>query len=171
MEEKGVLKACDAVRSIADDGRPDVHLLLAGDGPLRSRIEGIGSHNIHLLGRLSMEDISALLSQSNVFCLPTVSEGFSTSMLEAAAHDLGIIVSDTGGARELLPTPAYGQVLAQATVGATKDAILRFYDDRAYLEECGRNVGRRVRELFSWEQTAKTLVATFDKMAAQPEAH
>lgn len=165
LEMKGVMTACGAIDELAAQGYPDIHLLIAGEGPKLTDIKKLGSHNIHLLGRLSMEDISALLSQSDVFCLPTVSEGFSTSMLEAAAHNLGIIVTDTGGAQELMPDETYGQIIPDASVGTAKQAILRFYNDRDYLSQCGQNVSGRVRELFSWQQTAKTLMATFDKMA------
>ena len=165
VEEKGIMRACEAAEGLATKGQDNIHLLLAGDGPKAKEIAKLGSKNIHLLGRLSMEDISALLAQSDVFCLPTVSEGFSTSMLEAAAHGLGIIVPDTGGARELMPTEDYGQVIPDVSTGTIQQAILRFCNNRDYLHQCGANVGHRVRELFSWEQTAKTLMATFDKMA------
>ena len=165
MEEKGIMRACAAVERLATKGHDNTHLLIAGDGPKAKEIAELGSKNIHLLGRLSMEDISALLAQSDVFCLPTVSEGFSTSMLEAAAHGLGIIVTDTGGARELMPTDDYGQVIPDVSTDTIQQAILRFCNNRDYLHQCGANVGHRVRELFSWEQTAKTLMATFDKMA------
>lgn len=92
-------------------------------------------------------------------------------MLEAAAHNLGIIVTDTGGARELIPSSEYGQVIPDASVKTIKEALLRFYDDRDYLRQCGANVGRRVRELFTWEQTAKTLISYFGKMDESTEGH
>lgn len=171
MEEKGIMRACAAVDELAAQGHSNIHLLIAGDGPKARDIERFSSRNIHLLGRLSMQDVSAMLAQSNVFCLPTVSEGFSTSMLEAAAHNLGIIVTDTGGARELIPNSEYGQIIPDASVETVKEALLRFYDDREYLSLCGENVGRRVRELFTWEQTARTLISYFDKMAEPTESH
>lgn len=171
MEEKGIMKACAAVEKLAAEGRGNVHLLVAGDGPKAAAIENLGSGNIHLLRRLSAEDVSALLAQGDVFCLPTMSEGFSTSMLEAAAHNLGIIVTDTGGARELIPGADYGQVIPDASEETVKGALLRFYDDRDYLSRCGANVGQRVRELFTWEQTAKTLISYFGKMDESTEGH
>ncbi len=64
-----------------------------------------------------------------------------------------------------MPTDEYGQVIPDVSTGTIQQAILRFCNNRDYLHQCGANVGHRVRELFSWEQTAKTLMATFDKMA------
>lgn len=161
MKEKGVLIACEAVMGLVREGKGDVHLLLAGEGPLESTIKAMDTEHIHLLGRLSSEDVSALLSQCQVLCLPTVSEGFSTSMLEAAAHGLGIIVTDTGGAEELLPNDDFGIVISDDRVDVVKDALLRFYSDRTYLDVCGKNVSSRVRKYFSWENTARRLIEAF----------
>lgn len=165
LPEKGVLKLCKALQDL-DNEYPDLHLIIAGAGPAEKEVVALQSSNIHFIGRLEESDVSALLASTDVFCFPTeYPEGFPTSMLEAAAHGLGIIVTDTGGARELMPTGDYGQVIPNASIETIQQAILRFYNDHDYLHRCGANVGRRVRELFSWEQTAKTLMATFDKMA------
>lgn len=161
LEMKGVMVACEAVGEMAHKGE-GVHLLLAGDGPLRQRIEQMDDPHIHLLGRLPVEDVSALLSQSDVFCLPTESEGFSTSMLEAAAHGLGIVVTDTGGARELIPDDSYGIVIPDNAIKTVVAALSHFFEDRIYLHECGRNVSARVRELFNWKHTAEALVRAFE---------
>lgn len=161
MREKGVLIACEAVMGLVREGKGDIHLLLAGDGPLEGAIKAMDTEHIHLLGRLSSEDVSALLSQCQVLCLPTVSEGFSTSMLEAAAYGLGIIVTDTGGAEELLPNDDFGIVISDDRVDVVKDALLRFYSDRTYLDVCGKNVSARVRKYFSWENTARCLIEAF----------
>lgn len=120
---------------------------------------------VHLLGRLSVEDISALLSQSDVFCLPTESEGFSTSMLEAAACGLGIVVTDTGGARELIPDESHGIVIPDNNLDTVVIALRRFLEDRNYLSECGRNVSSRAREVFNWNRTASDLIDAFERYA------
>lgn len=163
MKEKGVLDACRAVALLVNEGRNNIHLVIAGDGPLAETIKSQDAPYIHLLGTLTSEDISALLSQCQAFCLPTASEGFSTSMLEAAAHGLGIVVTDTGGARELIPNDSYGIVLQNVSPESVALALNAFIDQPAYLKECGRNVSKRVRELFSWDQTAIALIDAFRK--------
>lgn len=162
MKMKGVLVACRAVEELVGEGASDMHLLIAGEGPLVSQVEAICSRNIHLLGQLCQQDISALLSQAQVFCLPTASEGFSTSMLEAAAHGCGIIVSDTGGAHELIPSYDFGAVLEEPSVECLKKEILAYYQDRERLASCGKNVQSRVMEKFGWDKTAQKLIDAFE---------
>ena len=76
--------------------------VLAGEGTLRPQLERGLPANAHLVGNLGHADLSALLSQADVFCLPTRSEGFCTSLLEAGAWGVPCVVPDVGGAREVL---------------------------------------------------------------------
>lgn len=63
------------------------------------------------VGRIDFEQIVALLTDSDIFCLPSFSEGFSTSILEAAACGCYILTTARGGARELLINDEYGCVI------------------------------------------------------------
>lgn len=115
---------------------------------LEQEVLNAGSRDILLVGRLDPSDIAALLMQGDIFCLPTVSEGFSTSMLEATAAGMGIIITKTGGVEDLLGGDDYGIVLADDSPDAVADAIMTFCNDREFLKRCGANVAARVRENF-----------------------
>lgn len=95
--EKGAEQLADAAALLGDG----YAFLLAGEGSLRSPIEAKGLPNVILLGNVSQGDISALLSQSDAFCLPTRSEGFCTALLEARAWGLPCVVTDVGGVDEI----------------------------------------------------------------------
>ncbi len=96
--EKGPERLLDAVRELGEG----YVAVLAGEGALRPQLEKNLPANAYLVGNLSHPDLSALLSQANVFCLPTRSEGFCTSLLEAGAWGVPCVVPDVGGAREVL---------------------------------------------------------------------
>ncbi|MBP3885869.1 MAG: glycosyltransferase family 4 protein, partial [Olsenella sp.] len=96
--EKGPLELAAAARLLGGGYR----VLMAGDGVLRAALESDLPNNVCLLGNLGHPDLSALLSQADVFCLPTRSEGFCTSLLEAGAWGVPCVVPDVGGAREVL---------------------------------------------------------------------
>ena len=85
-----------------DDFRDrSIHFVVAGDGPLFDQVDTSPLPNVHAVGRLNSSDTAALLMDSDLFCLPTRSEGFSTSLLEAAACGTASLVPDVGGAREV----------------------------------------------------------------------
>lgn len=138
--------------------RERVHLVMAGDGPMRSMIEDVALDSVHIVGRLDAPDIAALLLESDLFCLPTRSEGFSTSLLEAAACGTPSLVTDVGGARELMPDESYGFVMPSADgpefAAVVRNVLQGLYD----LSSMGDRCRRRVEERYSWTSSAHELI-------------
>ncbi|MGN0262204.1 MAG: glycosyltransferase family 4 protein [Eggerthellaceae bacterium] len=157
--EKGVAQLAEAARLL--DGSK-VHMLLAGDGVLRDQLESDKSPNLHLLGPLSPEDVAALLLQCDAFCMPTRSEGFSTSLLEAASCSLALITTDVGGVDELVPSPEYGRVIPSADPQVIAQTIRELANDRGLCRTIGENARQRTEELFTWKKTAQKVEAAFE---------
>ena len=164
VPEKGIIPLCKAFRELANEGNHKVKLFIAGDGILCEDIKKMESDSIHYLGRLSHSDIAALLSQCDIFCLPTVSEGFSTSMLEAAVSEMGIIVTDTGGARELMPNKDFGIIIKDNEIESIKRALEIYLADDSYLDSVREKVKDRVDNNFNWRNSANELLNLFSKV-------
>lgn len=96
--EKGALAFAQAAPMLGDS----YVLALAGDGSQRAQLEELGASNVILLGQLDQPDLSALLRDADVFCLPTRSEGFCTSLLEAAAQGAVPVMPHVGGTDEIM---------------------------------------------------------------------
>ena len=108
IPEKEIQAPMEATALLAPD---DVQILLDGDSPLKADIEAYPTPNVHLLGTLGAADICAL--PMRCFLLPTRSEGFSTSLLEATAFATMPTIANVGGVQELIPTEEFGMVLHQ----------------------------------------------------------
>ena len=78
IPEKGVSVLIEMMEMLDD---LPVHLVAAGEGPLCGAMEESGIDKLHVVGRLKSGDIAALLMESDLFCLPSRSEGFSTALL------------------------------------------------------------------------------------------
>ena len=152
IPEKGIGPLMDAAEALAQHG--DIRFALAGEGPLEQEITEKNLPNVHIVGRLSSPDVAALLLASDAFCLPTRSEGFSTSLLEAAACGTVPIVTNVGGVDELMPSNSFGIVLQQAKKEDVEESILALCKDRSLCCKMANCINRRVREEFSWQSTA-----------------
>lgn len=155
IPEKGIAILVDMMRRLQGER---VHLVMAGDGPFRGMVEDASLDAIHVVGRLDAPDIAALLLESDLFCLPTRSEGFSTSLLEAAACGTPSLVTDVGGARELMPDESYGFVMPTADAGAFASIICRILRGKFDLSSMGDRCRNRVEEFCSWDATARQLI-------------
>lgn len=153
--EKGVKELLEAAQRLVE--LQNVHFVLAGEGPLRTAVEASQLERVHAVGLQNPADIAALLRESDIFCLPTRSEGFSTALLEAAACQAAPIITDVGGARELIPSREFGIILENSRPGTVARAIRLLAEDDAYRRSCAENIARRVRDEYSWDASACAL--------------
>ena len=88
---------------------PNVRFVMAGTGDkLKSLIEAgafkqMGS-KFHFTGFLSQDKVHELLSMADVYCMPSVSEPFGISALEAAQFGVPCVISNQSGVSEVLPS-------------------------------------------------------------------
>lgn len=101
---KGVDMAIDAIGCLVRRGF-DAELIIAGDGPLRSFLEGRASADPNLkgivkfCGHLSKELLEAEYSAAHVFLFPSSHDSGGTVVVEALAHGLPVVCLDLGGPR------------------------------------------------------------------------
>lgn len=157
LKEKGILTLIKAVEELNKVNK-NIYLLIAGDGDEESTVRQMKTKNIIPLGRISADRIIALLKESDIFCLPSDSEGMSTSVLEAAACKCYIITTKQGGAVELIIDDNYGMIIdnndIQTVIRAIEKAIAQ-KDKRRRAVELTYD---RLKELFTWDKVADKIM-------------
>ncbi len=155
IEEKGVMKAIEAIDGIPEE---KIHLIIAGSGPLNATVSNAQNERIHFVGRLSESDMSSLLHYASCFLMPSeYPEGMPTVLLEAAAQECAIVVSDCAGASDVIPESNYGTVLPDCSIASIQKAVLTYFENPNILLEHSRNVHDLVSSRFTWSQTALNL--------------
>jgi len=104
---------------------PDTHLALAGSGGNEAQLRALTRHHgidqrVHFLGRI--DDMPTFYQALDLFCLPSLNEGFPLSPLEAQACQIPAVVSDVGGARETL-CPASGRLVPPGDAGRLAESL------------------------------------------------
>jgi glycosyltransferase involved in cell wall biosynthesis len=131
---------------------PNAKLALAGDGELRGELEketrslGLGDA-VRFLG--VRRDIPHLLKSWDVFCLSSLSEGTSVTLLEAMSSGLPAVVTAVGGNPEIVEEGRTGLLVPRAdaeALGAALVRVLRDQEGRKRMGEAGR---ARVRDRFT----------------------
>ena len=135
--QKGQGALLEAVRILLGRGI-DVRVLLAGDGPSRSRYEAL-ARELDLRDRAiflgDWADIPALLGAADVLALPSLHEGFGLALVEALACGLPVVASRTGPIPELVRDGETGILVepGNATELADSLATILLDDDRRRL--------------------------------------
>lgn len=159
IPEKGVKQLLESMRML--EGEPII-LMMAGEGPLATMIDDAGLPNVRRLGRLNRQDMAALLKQADLFCLPTRSEGFSTSVLEASACGAPCVVTDVGGVAELIPDESFGTVLNDSSPCEIADALRWASGHRVELLDQGKRCQENAVRRYNWGSTASLVHEAFE---------
>lgn len=135
---------------------PNASLLIVGDGPERGALEAQISHaglsgRVRLFGVRPHDDLPRLFAAADVFVHPSSSEGLANVWIESLACGTPVVISDVGGAREVVDSPAAGRIVEPAAVAIAKaiSALLANPPDR--------HETRRSAQRFTWEANAEAL--------------
>lgn len=110
IPRKGHDIVIDAVAAL-----PGVTLLIAGQGPARATLEAqiarLGIANrVRLLGAVPHAEISKLIAAADVSALASESEGLANAWVESLACGTPIVITDAGGAHDVVTSPEAGRV-------------------------------------------------------------
>ena len=104
--QKGPERFLDIAAKVLEKD-PDVRFVMAGTGDhFRSMLEKSSYKNIgnrfHMTGFLNAEKLNYLFSMTDVYCMPSVSEPFGLSAVEAAHFGIPCVISKQSGVAEVL---------------------------------------------------------------------
>jgi glycosyltransferase involved in cell wall biosynthesis len=109
---------------------------------------------VRLHGLLRGDALWALYARSHVLALPSEREAYPLAVVEALGFGLPVLVTDRGGAREVLGEGPQGRCLAPDDVDAWVAALAAFAGDRALLARAGRAALERFGTLGTWDDVA-----------------
>ena len=146
VAQKNLETLVEAVAALGDD-RPDLHVVVTGDGPKReplrnlARDRGVGDR-VTFTGFLpERADVHALLARLDLYAMPSWHEGFGVAALEAMAAGLPVVASDIPPLRELVD--GGGLFVDPSDAGALADALDELARDRDRRRELGRTARER----------------------------
>ena len=127
---------------------PDAEFVIAGDGPRRQELEALAqaqgiASRVQFIGHA--DDVPALLASSDLFVLPSRSEAFPNSVLEAMATGLPIVATRVGGIVELVENQRTGVLVPPDDARALGHAMLDLIQWRSHAVRLGRAARARGR--------------------------
>src|SRR3989344_2546559 len=81
--------------------QPMPKLIIVGHGPQEKPLKNLAQGNVKFLQNLPRKDLIQILRRSDLFCLPSVVEGFGIATIEAMACGLPAVLADIPVNREV----------------------------------------------------------------------
>ena len=163
---KNLERLCDAWRLIQPQVR-GVELVIAGSqlphfapvSRLLAPCEVSPTRGVHYLGYVPDGDLPALYSGASAYLLPSLTEGFGLTALEAMACGTPVIASHAGALPETVG--AAGILVDALDVSNWACAMLDLLSDEDCRQEYRRRGLQRARQ-FTWEHTAQRVLAELE---------
>lgn len=152
-------------RELAERGL-DFRALVTGDGPELPWLQQyVREHDLEgrvtLLGRVSGDQIRALMMATDIFFLPSRWEGIAVTFYEAMACGVTVVGADVGGQRELV-TPECGVLLPKGTpeeeIGRYANELARLIAEPQRRKALGARARQRVCADFSLDKMGERAV-------------
>jgi glycosyltransferase involved in cell wall biosynthesis len=166
--EKGFEYLLTAIRDVINV-YPSVKVFVAGNGNekyrlyLQERINELKlSSNIIFTG--FYEDVPQILRCMDIYCLPSLSEGFSRSLLEAMASGLPVIATSVGGNMEVIQDGVNGLLVPSSNPVRLASAIKELLKDKEKARRMGLAGRELVVEKFSVEKNVIRTEAVYEEM-------
>ncbi|BDI29922.1 hypothetical protein CCAX7_19730 [Capsulimonas corticalis] len=121
---------------------------------------------IHILPRYNQEELVVLLKGHSIYLLPSLSEGFPGSVLEAMANGLASVLTDIPGPTEFAKDEKNALLVPPRSSVDIETALNRLIED-ASLRNRIRAAGYESVQRYSWKQIASDTLALYESGLSQ----
>lgn len=175
VEKKGIRYGLEALARAREE--VDVRYRIAGDGPLRDRLEerarelGIADA-VDFLGWCDQERVRDLLGEAHIFMLPSVTsedgdqEGTPTVLLEAQARGVPVLSTYHAGIPEVVDEGESGVLVPPGDADALSEALLDLATSPERWEPMGKRGRRYVEDRHSIPEAAARLESLYTEHAS-----
>lgn len=153
---------------------PDLHYVIAGDGPLRAEVEARAAAlnldgQFHLLGL--RDDIPQLLAAADVFLITSRWEGLPRTVIEAMAMGKAVVATQVDGLLDVIEENVTGYVRDPGEVEELAAMCVRLFRAPNLINEMFTGNSRFIRKPeFSLERMVSGIDALYQELLKEKKA-
>jgi glycosyltransferase involved in cell wall biosynthesis len=162
--EKSHEHMVEAVEQLRREGM-NLFLLIIGDGPRRKYLEELSARkgiSDHVMITGFVKDVRPYLMCADISALTSVTETLSMSAIESMTMSKPLILSNTGGAPELVDSGVNGYLYTTGNINELKTCIRKIFRKGRYLR-MGEKAREKAKRLFTYERMISRYVSLMDE--------
>jgi glycosyltransferase involved in cell wall biosynthesis len=154
-------------------GRPDLHLVIVGEGDRRAQYEAQArasglEDRAHFLGRLGHDRLPEVYNAADVVVLPSqLQESFGMVLIEGMACGIPAIASTLPGVRMVVNDGEDGLLIEPGNVATLAAALKSLLDDAERRQRMGRAGRAKVEAKYAWPAIGQSLDAIYRGVLAR----
>jgi glycosyltransferase involved in cell wall biosynthesis len=142
---------------------PDAILIVLGSGTQETDLKRIAGDGIYFIGQV--DDVVPYLQIADLFVLPSITEGLSNALLEAMAVGLPVIVTDVGGASDVVEHGVSGLLAFPDDPSQLRELIFKVLGDAQFRLLLGCQARLRIADDFALTSTLDRLMSLYKQIA------
>lgn len=130
-------------------------LMILGTGPEEVHLRKIATDGVIFCGQV--DDVAPYLQCSDLFVLPSATEGLSNALLEAMACGVPAIATDVGGASDVIDHKKNGWLISSENLDELRLAMLTLLGNSEYRRAIALKARETIVQRYSLQATADRL--------------
>ncbi|ADT85073.1 glycosyltransferase family 4 protein [Thermococcus barophilus] len=158
IRRKGVEWLIKAIKIIKNSTSKKIKCILVGEGEDRNYFEMLVreynlSDSVVFAGRISDKKLAWLYENSDIFVLPSLSEGLPTTILEAMYFSLPVVATDIPGNRDHFKDVAI--LVPPKDEKALANSLLMLLENENLAKQLSKAGKKLVEEKYTWDRVAR----------------
>ncbi len=156
------------IRALAEVRKdfPSAKVLLAGDGPCRTKLESLAQElrvTDAVLFPGFVKDVESVYAALDVFLLPSFFEALNNSLLAAMAYEIPSVAFNRGALGEIIENEKSGLLVSGPVVDEICNAAKRILEDKEFAKNLGKAGRVRVEQNFSAEHMVDGMIRVYEE--------
>lgn len=146
-----------------------IKLLIIGEGSqaqaLRQLTEELGmEQDVVFTGRVPFSQIADYYNMLDVLVNISDYESFGVSVIEAMACEKPVIVTNTGGLKEIVENANFGSLVEVGDVEQTSREMEKYFLDPALVERVGKQGREKVILKYQWKNNIQQMIGVYQQL-------
>lgn len=144
-------------------------LLIIGVGSQEAELKKMVSdlkikEDVVFTGRISFSEVSNYFNMLDVLVNISDYESFGVSVIEAMACEKPVIVTNTGGLKEIIESRTFGSLIEVANVEQTANEMERYLLESNLKEKVGKAARAKVVEKYNWTNNIQQMIDVYSQL-------
>ena len=160
-KEKGIQILIEVCKRLPET----INLIIVGSGPEEHDIQNLSleKDNVHYLGQMNHEDTLELIKNSDILFQPSLSEGISTTILEAMISKTCILASNVGGNSELIENKKSGILVESLDYNSFLKELINLINNPDFCKQLSDLAFEKSKE-YCWSVIGKKYLKLYNQV-------